>query len=219
MERHKACLALIAFILTLVGCRGKRGPEGPPGRDLTRPQDGFIEGTARGKDNAGNAFHIPFRYTYHFGNPGTAVRVNANTLRIEFGRWDELGIGYMNISFTYNRTTREASDIQISGIAADISQKPIPAHSFGTVSAVPPTPSPGTIYPGTTQRLTNIQLEGDTVLTADFEFIRPQFTSPPIPIPGLDLSAFENTHPDTVRGRLSVRLLPVVSYGRQGQSQ
>ena len=47
-------------------CRGKEGPQGPAGQDLTRPQNGYIEGRARGKDNGGNAFNIPFRYTYYF---------------------------------------------------------------------------------------------------------------------------------------------------------
>lgn len=203
---HKHPLLLTAGLLALLaGCRGKQGPEGPQGpqgpagQDLVRPQQGFIEGVARGRDNSGAAFNIPFRYTYYTGAPGTATRRGADTLDIAFQREDSLGIGNLSISFTYRRSNGQTSGVDISGVAADISATPIPTHAF---QPIPPVSALG--YPGTSQTITNVQLSGDTVVSGEFRFIRPTTS-----LPGIT-----NTHADTVSGRFSVRLSPVVSYGR-----
>lgn len=206
-------LLIAGLIALLTDCRGKQGPEGPQGpqgpagQDLVRPQQGFIEGVARGKDNNGNAFNIPFRYTYYTANPGTATRRGADTLDIEFSREDSLGIGNLTISFRYQRSNGQTSNVDISGVAANISASPIPTHEIQTQPSIN---VPGYSSLGTSQVVTNVQISGDTVVSGDFRFIRPQISQPPVPIPGVSA----NSHPDTVTGRFSIRLVPVISYGR-----
>ncbi|MCS7297716.1 MAG: hypothetical protein RMK19_00330 [Bacteroidia bacterium] len=196
---------ICAFLLSCRGKQGPEGPQGPPGRDLVRPQQGFIEGVARGKDESGNAFSIPFRYTYYFGAPGEAQRVDANTLSIAFYREDSLGVGNLSISFTYNRNNRQASDVTLSGLAANATVSPIPVY---TIQLRPEVGG----FAGTSQSVTNLELSGDTLISGEFSFINPQF-NPPLPVPGFS----PNTYPDTVRGRFSVRLIPIISYGRGAQ--
>ncbi|MCX8112946.1 MAG: hypothetical protein N3E49_07125 [Bacteroidia bacterium] len=209
---NASCIALLT-LLTL-SCRGKQGPEGPqgpPGQNLVRPQQGFIEGVARGRDQNGTPFNIPFRYTYYAGNPGEVLRRGADTLDIQFDREDSLGIGRLSFSLILKRSTSQASVSQLSGVIANINASPIPTFS---VQAIPQVSIAQ--YPGTTQTVTGVQISGDTLLIGDFTFIRPQYTPPNFPIPGLDLSALANAHPDTVTGRFSVRLLPIIRYGRAG---
>jgi hypothetical protein len=193
---------------TLFSCRGKEGPQGPagpqgpqgnPGQDLTRPQDGFIEGTARGKDNAGNNFNIPFRYTYYFGL-GTYRTASANTLEIIFDRFDSLGVGSLSFSFQWNQSNNNVSSLSIDGVAANIAQSPAPTYNVETL------PSIGTFFAGTTQTISNLSLSGDT-LQGRFQYIRPTYNN----VPGIGT----NTHPDTVSGTFKVRLIRTQRFNRE----
>lgn len=217
MQRILRSVGTIGIVISfvIVSCRGKQGPvgpQGPPGpagQNYVRPQDGFIEGVATGKDQSGTPFRIPFRYTYYAGSPGQALRRGADTLSIEFSREDSLGIGSLYFSFTLRRSTLQASGINMTGTAADISTSPVPTFRIQVF------PSVGlAAYPGTSQTLSNIQLRGDTLIKGEFRFIRPSYNPPPISIPGIDFSAIANAHPDTVTGRFEVRLVPIISYGR-----
>lgn len=202
-------------VLLLITCKRKEGPQGPagpPGKDLVRPQQGFIEGNARGKDNSGNPFDFSFRYTYHYGPPGTAEYVGNDLLRISFSREDEKGIGNISMSFRYNRSNGQISELNLSGIAADANSSPVKTYTIQIIPRIQPAG-----YPGTSQSITNVQISGDTLITGDFRYIRPAYNPPGISIPGVDLSALENPHPDTVYGRFSIKLIPIVSYGRQGR--
>lgn len=198
-------LLIAGLIALLTDCRGKQGPEGPQGpqgpagQDLVRPQQGFIEGVARGKDNNGNAFEIPFRYTYYTANPGTATRRGADTLVIQFSREDSLGIGNLTISFRYRRSNGQISNITLSGTAADITVVPIPTYNVQQIPA-----DPLGLYSGTSETISNVQVVGDTLVSGEFRYIRP----------ATNLPAITNTHADTVSGRFSVRIMPTISYGR-----
>ncbi|MCS6895425.1 MAG: hypothetical protein NZZ60_04670 [Bacteroidia bacterium] len=216
--RRLTVKVFVGLAVSLTMCKRKEGPPGPPGppgpagRDLTRPQEGFIEGTARGKDNSGNPFNISFRYTYYYGPSGIALLSGANELQISFAREDEKGIGNIGISFTYSRSNGQINDLQLSGVAADISTSPVRIYNVQQIPSINLAN-----YPGTSQNLSNIQISGDTLITGNFTYIRPAYTPPNINIPGIDLSSLANPHPDTVSGRFSIRLTPIVSYGRQGQ--
>jgi len=185
-------------------CRGKEGPQGPPGpqgpagQDLTRPQNGYIEGRARGKDNSGNPFDIPFRYTYYF-SLGTYRFIGPDSLRIEFERGDSTGIGSLSLSFNWGRRSNTVSAVTIEGTAADISQSPVPTYTVNTLPAVP------SLFPGTSQSVSNLSLSGDT-LRGSFQYVRPSYNN----IPGIGT----NTHPDTVSGTFMVKLVQVRSYNR-----
>ncbi|MCX7763991.1 MAG: hypothetical protein N2253_03735 [Bacteroidia bacterium] len=215
MHRVLRSASIAGVLIAFISCRGKQGPEGPQGppgpagQNYVRPQNGFIEGVAIGKDQSGTPFRIPFRYTYYAGSPGQALRRGADTLNIEFSREDSLGIGNLSFSFTLRRSTLQASSINMTGTAADISTSPVPTFRIQVVPPLPPAS-----YPGTSQTISNIQLRGDTLITGEFRFIRPSYTPPPIPVPGIDFSAIANAHPDTVTGRFEVRLVPIISYGR-----
>jgi len=182
-------------------CKGKegpQGPQGPAGQDLTRPQNGYIEGRARGKDNGGNAFDIPFRYTYYF-SLGTYRLIGPDSLQIEFERGDSAGIGSLSLSFRWGRRSNTVGGVNINGTAADISQSPVPTYDVTTLPAVP------SFFSGTTQ-VRNLSLSGDT-LRGEFEYIRPSYNN----VPGIGT----NTYPDTVSGTFLVKLVQVRSYNRQ----
>jgi hypothetical protein len=181
------------------GPQGPQGPQGPAGQDLTRPQNGYIEGRARGKDNSGNAFNIPFRYTYYF-SLGTYRLIGPDSLQIEFERGDSAGIGSLSLSFRWGRRSNTVGGVNISGTAADISQSPVPTYDVATLPAVP------SFFPGTTQSVRNLSLSGDT-LRVEFEYIRPSYNN----VPGIGT----NTYPDTVSGTFLVKLVQVRSYNRQ----
>jgi len=187
-------------------CRGKEGPQGPPGpqgpagQDLTRPQNGYIEGRARGKDNGGNPFDIPFRYTYYF-SLGTYRFIGPDSLRIEFERGDSTGIGSLSLSFNWGRRSNTVTNVSIEGTAADISQSPVPTYTVNVLPAIPPPIN----FPGTSQSVSNLSLSGDT-LRGSFQYVRPSYNN----IPGIGT----NTHPDTVSGTFMVKLVQVRSYNR-----
>ncbi len=199
---------LIAGFLSLWmawSCRGKEGPQGPvgpqgpAGQDLTRPQNGYIEGRARGKDNGGTSFNIPFRYTY-YSSLGTYRVVGPDSFSISFERLDSLGIGSLSFSFSWGRNSNGIANLNISGTAADPSQTPVPTYDVTTIPAVP------LFFSGTTQSLSNLSLSGDT-LRGSFQYIRPSYNNVP---------AFgTNTHPDTVAGTFVVKLVPERRYNRQ----
>lgn len=203
---------LIAGFLSLwIGwsCRGKegpqgpQGPQGPAGQDLTRPQNGYIEGRARGKDNSGNSFNIPFRYTYYF-SLGTYRVVGPDSFQIEFARAESLGIGRLSFSFSWGRNTNRVADATIGGTIADPSQNPVPTYEVRTLPAV-------LGFPGTTQSLSNLSLSGDT-LRGNFQYIHPSHNR--INIPGvIDIEA--NNHPDTVEGSFLVKLVRERRYNRE----
>jgi hypothetical protein len=180
------------------GPQGPAGPQGPPGQDLTRPQNGYIEGRARGKDNGGNPFDIPFRYTYYF-SLGTYRFIGPDSLRIEFERGDSTGIGSLSLSFNWGRRSNTVTDVTIEGTAADISQSPVPTYTVSTLPALPP------LFPGTSQSVSNLSLSGDT-LRGSFQYVRPSYNN----IPGIGT----NTHPDTVSGTFLIKLVQVRSYNR-----
>lgn len=181
------------------GPQGPQGPQGPAGQDLTRPQNGYIEGRARGKDNGGNAFNIPFRYTYYF-SLGTYRLIGPDSLQIEFERGDSAGIGSLSLSFRWGRRSNTVGGVNINGTAADISQSPVPTYDVTTLPAVP------SFFSGTTQSVRNLSLSGDT-LRGEFEYIRPSYNN----VPGIGT----NTYPDTVSGTFLVKLVQVRSYNRQ----
>jgi hypothetical protein len=186
-------------------CRGKEGPQGPPGpqgpagQDLTRPQNGYIEGRARGKDNGGNPFDIPFRYTYYF-SLGTYRFIGPDSLRIEFKRGDSTGVGSLDLSFNWGRRSNTVTDVSIEGTAADISRSPVPTYGVNVLPAVPLLN-----FPGTSQSVSNLSLSGDT-LRGSFQYVRPSYNN----IPGIGT----NTHPDTVSGTFLIKLVQVRSYNR-----
>ncbi len=187
-------------------CRGKEGPQGPPGpqgpagQDLTRPQNGYIEGRARGKDNGGNPFDIPFRYTYYF-SLSTYRFIGPDSLRIEFERGDSTGIGSLSLSFNWGRRSNTVTDVSIEGTAADISQSPVPTYTVNVLPAIPPPVN----FQGTSQSVSNLSLSGDT-LRGSFRYVRPSYNN--VPLVGT------NTHPDTVSGTFLVKLVQVRSYNR-----
>jgi hypothetical protein len=180
-------------------CRGKEGPQGPPGRDFTRPQNGYIEGRARGKDNGGNLFDIPFRYTYYF-SLGTYRFIGPDSLRIEFERGDSTGVGSLGLSFNWGRRSNTVTDVSIEGTVADISQSPVPTYTVNVLLG-----NPLLNFPGTSQSVSNLSLSGDT-LRGSFRYVRPSYNN----IPAIGT----NTHPDTVSGTFMVKLVQVRSYNR-----
>nr|BAL55280.1 hypothetical protein HGMM_F25B04C23 [uncultured Bacteroidetes bacterium] len=196
----------MAFSL-VVSCRGKegpqgpQGPQGPAGKDLVRPQQGYIQGVARGKDNGGNPFTISFRYSFYLSSPGTWQNIDATTREFSFQREDSLGIGYLNLSFRYNTSNNQASNVTVDGVAADLSQSPIPTYTIQQLPSVPG------FFSGTTQTVSNVQFSGDS-LTGRLTYIRPSYNN----VPGIGT----NTHPDTVEATFAVRLQPIISYGRIG---
>lgn len=202
-----AFAGLAALSLVDISCRGKegpqgpQGPQGPAGKDLIRPQQGYIEGTARGKDNGGNAFTIPFRYTYYY-SLGTYRATGTNTWQIDFSRADSLAIGELSFSFQWDQSNNTVSNLSISGTAANISQSPTPTYNVQILPSIP------SVFPGTSQSLSDIALSGDT-LKGRFQYIRPTYNN----VPGLGT----NTHPDTVEGTFSVRLVRTQSYNRESR--
>ncbi len=205
-------MRIAAFTTTLLisllslGCKGKEGPQGPPGpqgpqgpagQDLVLPQQGFIRGEAKGKDNSGSPFDFSFSYSFAF-SPGTWRSINATTKEFEFGRGDSLGIGYLSFSFQHNSTNNTVSNVSIEGQAADISTRPVPTYNVQVIPAVPG------FFPGTTQQITDLTVNGDSI-SGKFLYIRPSYNVPNIGT---------NTHPDTVEGTFGVRLVPTRSYGR-----
>ncbi len=196
---------LIPVVLLVWSCRGKegpqgpQGPQGPPGQDLVRPRQGFIQGVARGKDNGGNSFNIRFSYSFYPISPGTWQASGQNVRTFDFTREDSLGIGYLSLNFRYDASTQQVSNITIDGVAADISRSPTPTYPIQQLPAVP------NFFPGTTQEITNVTINGDSV-TGSFRYIRPSYNN----VPGIGT----NTHPDTVEGSFSVKLVPVTSFGR-----
>lgn len=183
------------------GPQGPQGPQGPAGQDLTRPQNGYIEGRARGRDNGGNAFNIPFRYTYYF-SLGTYRFIGPDSLRIEFERGDSTGIGSLSLSFNWGRRSNTVTNVTIEGTAADISQSPVPTYGVNVLAAIPPPVN----FQGTSQSVSNLSLSGDT-LRGSFQYVRPSYNN--VPLIGT------NTHPDTVSGTFLVKLVQVRSYNRQ----
>jgi hypothetical protein len=176
-------------------CRGKEGPQGPPGppgQGLTRPQNGYIEGRARGKDNDGNPFDIPFRYTY-YSSLGTYRFIEPDNLQIEFERGDSAGIGSLSLSFNWDRISDAVTNVLINGTVAEISQSPVPTYTVNVLPGVP-----FLNFPGTSQSVSNLSLSRDT-LRGSFQYVRPSYNTVSIPgvgtIPG-------NTHP---AGRLKNR--------------
>lgn len=135
-------ISQIAQVSVLIGlsagvwsCRGKEGPQGPPGpagQNLTWPQQGYIEGEARGKDNDGTPFVIPFHYVYHYGLPGTwePNPNDSNVVDISIQRHDGAGAGYFQISFSYDKQNRRVCTTSlcplpyISATITDVSQRP-----------------------------------------------------------------------------------------------
>jgi hypothetical protein len=166
---------------------------------LVRPQQGSIQGTARGKDNNGNAFTIPFRYTYYYGTSGTVQAIDTNTREFSFTREDSLGLGNISLTFRYNASNQSVSNVTIDGVAADISQQPAPTYTIQQLPSVP------NVFPGTTQNISNVVYAGDSV-TGRLLYIRPSYNN----VPGIGT----NTHPDTVEATFSIRVLPIRSYGR-----
>jgi len=196
---------LVPVTLLLWSCRGKegpqgpQGPQGPAGQDLTRPRQGFIQGVARGKDNGGNPFNIRFSYSFYSASPGTWQATGQNTRDFDFSREDSLGIGYLSLAFRYDASNQQVSNVTIDGVAADLSRSPVPTYTIQQLPAVP------NFFPGTTQKITNVTINGDSV-TANFQYIRPSYNN----VPGVGT----NTYPDTVEGSFSVKLLPITSFGR-----
>lgn len=205
--RIAALTATLILSLLSLGCKGKEGPQGPPGpqgpqgpagQDLVLPRQGFIRGTARGKDNGGNPFNISFSYSFAF-SPGTWRSIDANTKEFQFERSDSLGISYLSFSFQHNSTNNSVSNVSIEGQAADISTTPVPTYNVQVLPAAPP------FFPGTTQQVSSFTISGDSI-SGRFLYIRPSYNN----IPGVGA----NTHPDTVEGTFGVRLVPIRSYGR-----
>lgn len=198
---------LLASLLVgaLLSCRGKegpqgpQGPQGPAGQDLVRPRQGVIQGTARGRDNDGNAFNIPFSYSFYLGSPGTWRNVDANTREYSFRREDSLGIGFVELTFRHNASNNQISNLTIDGIAANSSDRPVPTYPITQLPSVP------NFFPGTTQTISNIAFSGDS-LSGRFTYIRPAYNN----VPGVGT----NTHADTVEGSFSVRLVPIRTYNR-----
>ncbi len=206
---------VVAFLIGWAAwsCRGKegpqgpsgpQGPQGPAGQDLTRPQNGYIEGRARGKDNGGNPFDIPFRYTYYF-SLGTYSFIGPDSLQITFERGDSTGIGSLSLSFNWWRRSNTVTDESINGTVADISQSPVPTYAVSTLSAFPLLN-----FPGTSQSVSNLSLSGDT-LRGSFQYVRPSYNTTFIPNVG---TIPANTHPDTVSGTFMVKLVRARSYNR-----
>lgn len=198
--------ALIVLAALLAwSCRGKegpqgpQGPQGPAGQDLVRPRQGFIQGVARGKDNGGNPFNISFSYSFYTASPGTWQATGQSTRDLDFTREDSLGVGYLSLSFRYDASNQQVSNLTIDGVAADISRYPVPTY---TIQQLPPIPN---FFPGTTQQISNLTISGDSV-KGSFRYIRPSYNN----IPGIGT----NTHADTVDGTFSVKLLQTVSFGR-----
>ncbi len=195
---------ILLFSWMMWSCRGKEGPQGPPGpqgpagQDLTRPQNGYIEGRARGKDNRCNPFDIPFRYTYYF-SLGTYRFIGPDSLRIEFERGDSTGIGSLSFSFNWGRRSNTVTNVTIEGTAADISQSSVPTYRINILT-IPPLN-----LPVTSQSVSNLSLSGDT-LRGSFQYVRPRYDS----ISGIGT----NTWPDTVSGTFLVKLVQVRSYDR-----
>ncbi|RMF54076.1 MAG: hypothetical protein D6750_00235 [Bacteroidetes bacterium] len=201
--------ALVVLVALLVwSCRGKegpqgpQGPQGPAGQDLVRPRQGFIQGVARGKDNGGNPFNIRFSYSFYTTSPGTWQATGQNTREFDFTREDSLGIGYLSLSFRYDASNQQVSNITIDGVAADLSRSPVPTYTIQQLPSVPNVPN---IFPSTTQQITNVTVNGDSV-TANFRYIRPSYNN----VPGVGT----NTYPDTVEGSFSVKLVQTTSFGR-----
>ncbi len=192
----RSLIIVLAVILLsswmMWSCRGKEGPQGPPGQDLTRPQNGYIEGRARGKDNGGNPFDIPFRYTYYF-SLGTYRFIGPDSLQIEFERGDSTGIGSLSLSFNWGRRSNTVTNVTIEGTAADISQSPVPTYRVNVLPTI------------TSQSVSNLSLSGDT-LRGSFRYVRPSYNN--VPLVGT------NTHPDTVSGTFMVKLVQVRTYNR-----
>jgi hypothetical protein len=205
LVRLHAVILLSSWIMW--SCRGKEGPQGPPGppgQGLTRPQNGYIEGRARGKDNDGNPFDISFRYTY-YSSLGTYRFIEPDNLQIEFERGDSAGIGSLSLSFNWDRINDAVTNVLINGTVADISQSPVPTYTVNVLPAVPLFN-----FPGTSQSVSNLSLSGDN-LRGSFQYVRPSYNTVSIPgvgtIPG-------NTYPDTVSGTFVVKLAHVHSYNR-----
>ncbi|MCS7189475.1 MAG: hypothetical protein RMJ66_06735 [Bacteroidia bacterium] len=200
-------MAVIASVLVIwISCRGKEGPQGPagpqgpPGRDLVRPQQGRVQGIAFGKDNNGNAFNIPFSYSFlSDGNPGIWRSVDANTKEFSFLRTDSLSIGYIDLTFRYNASNNTVSNVSIEGLAANIAGTPAATYTIQQIPSIPG------IFQGTVQDVSNVSVNGDSV-SGSILYVRPAYN-----IPNLG----SNVHPDTVRATFSVRLIPTVSYGRR----
>ncbi len=204
MRNLLAFAGMLAMSVVATNCRGKegpQGPQGPSGADLVRPQQGFIEGIARGRDNSGNAFNIPFRYTYYF-SLGTYRSTGTNTWQFDFSRADSLGIGELSFSFQWNQSNNSVSNLTINGTAANITQSPTPTYDVQTLPNIP------NVFPGTSQTVSNLALNNDT-LTGRFEYIRHSYNNVP--------SFGTNTHADTVEGTFSIKLVRTQSYNRLGQ--
>ncbi|MCS7163138.1 MAG: hypothetical protein NZ958_07440 [Bacteroidia bacterium] len=196
-------------------CRGKEGPAGPPGRDLSRPQQGFVEGTARGKDEAGNPFDIRFRYTYYPQNSGTWRVVSGSVRELTFTRQDSLGIGSITFTLRYDASNNQVTVTGLSGVAADISQKPVPTHSFQIIPRLDTTIFGFPIrVPGTTQEVSDFTFSGDNI-QGKFRFIRPQYERPSgLPPQAANLLPPNNQHPDTIVGSFSISLTEVRPFNR-----
>ncbi len=182
------------FIISLLslGCKRKEGPQGPPGpagQDLTRPKRGFIQGVARGRDNDGRDFTIPFYYSFE-PYPGYRTRIDNYTERFSFYREDSLGIGYVSISFKYDRSTRSITDLQIYGEAADIDARDfIPTYTFS-----------GYYMNVTGDEISDLVI-GEDSISGKFKVVMQ--ASPP-----------NNLYPDIVSGSFGVRLLRTREYNR-----
>ncbi|MCS6789715.1 MAG: hypothetical protein NZ580_01845 [Bacteroidia bacterium] len=204
--RKVTALLIPTTLLFVWSCRGKQGPQGPqgpqgnPGRDLTRPQQGYIEGRARGKDNAGNAFDFTFRYSYYFAVPGAIQALSGNIREIFFERSDSAGLGNISIRFRFNPSNNQTSDVTIEGNAVELRGNTVSAYALEYYLNAPG-------LPRVTREIRNVRLLGDTACTGEFVYIRETGG-------GMIPNTPSNTHPDTVSGTFNVKLLPVRSYGR-----
>lgn len=200
---------LIAGLLSLWtgwSCRGKEGPQGPAGQDLTRPQNGYIEGRARGKDNSGNSFNIPFRYTYYYFNPGTYQLIGPDSFQIDFERAESLGIGSLSFSFKWGRNG--VADVAINGTIADPSQNPVPTYEVVTLHAA------DGLFQLTPQSLSNLFLSGDT-LRGSFQYVHLPHNRIDINVGPIKINVEANNHPDTVEGSFLIKLVRGRRHNRE----
>ncbi|MCX7606156.1 MAG: hypothetical protein N2170_02660 [Bacteroidia bacterium] len=196
-------IALMAVLLW--SCRGKEGPQGPvgpqgpAGEDLVRPRQGYIRGTARGRDNNGASFNFSFSYSFYLSSPGIWRSIDANTREFSFSREDSLGIGSLSLTFRHDASNNTISNLSLGGTAADISSQPVPTYSIQQLPSVPG------FFSGTTQTVSNLVITGDSI-SGQFTYIRPAYNN----VPGVGT----NTHADTVEGSFAVKLIPTRNYGR-----
>ncbi len=194
-----ALLAVLGASL-LWNCRGKEGPagpQGPAGQNLTRSQEGYIRGTAKGRDITRNQdFQLSFNYTYvptWISIPGTWTPQSndLDTIQISLSREGERG-GYMNIVLEHKKSTNTTWVTNLGGDLLDISSNSASRYNLRYYSSF----SQDTAY------VTSLTLRGDTLVSGQLVYVKRS-----------------KTPADTATVEFSSRIYRLIPYQRQGQAQ